>query len=127
MDWSITANSLIISMALAGQIFAQTPQPMQPALQTLLTAGPLQCELHLTIISAVAGTSVKIPFGHAVTHAPQPTHLLTSTFGSPSLPIDNAPNWQTLTHVPRPMQPKGHEFGEPPGIVAAEAQSFIPS
>ena len=127
LDWSMTAKSFCISIAWTGQTRVQSVQPIQPAEQTLLTIGPFQCELQATTTSAAFGISVKIPFGQLATQAPQPTHLLTSTFGKPSSPIDKAPKLQTLTQVPRPMQPNGHEFGEPPGIVAALRQSLMPS
>ena len=33
---------------------------------------------------------------------------------------------QTFVQVPKPMQPKGHSVGEPPGTMAAERQSAMP-
>lgn len=67
----------------AGQFFAQIPQPMQPALQTLVTAAPRSVLEQITAGPASAVLILITLLGQAEAQAPQPVHFSGSTCAAP--------------------------------------------
>jgi hypothetical protein len=114
-----------IIIAFEGQSFAQMPQLIQPAGQSLFTWLAFSRVLHLICTGLVRGTRHISPFGHAAAHWPQASHFEESTTGTPSSKTI-AFFTQARSQSPSPRQPWRQDFC-PPNNVSAAAQVRIPS